>query len=74
MICTKVVPVSKGHLGGAALKYFGMILWSGRLAESWYPPNNSLLTWGMEANQDCTIIWYKKSMLGFEMTALKFKS
>jgi len=35
---------------------------------------------GMEANQDCTIIWYKKMMLVLEMTkrskvpALKFKS
>jgi len=22
----------------------------------------------MEANQDCTILWYQDSMLGFEMT------
>jgi len=35
---------------------------------------------GMEVNQDCTIFWYQKPMLGFQMTkcstitALEFKS
>ena len=29
-----------------------------------------MTTEGMEANQDCTILWYKKSILGFEMTKL----